>query len=106
MIMAKNTTGQLSGRAEMSDVLNNYGMSVDFKDYDLLRSCFVDDVEVDFTSLGEGLVFKGGDEWTAKFRDLTEGLAATQHIITNHDYKLDGDPTIFEKGAQRLKKAS
>ncbi|NQV20344.1 MAG: nuclear transport factor 2 family protein [Rhodospirillales bacterium] len=104
--MAKYTTEQLSGRAEISDVLNNYGMSIDFKDYDLLRSCFVDDVAVNFTSLGEGFVFKGGDEWTAKIRDLTEGLDATQHIITNHDHKLDGNPTIFEKGAQRLKKAS
>jgi len=89
--MSEITVQTLLDRAAISDVLHNYAMAVDTRNWDLFRSCFTDDVEADFSSLWPGAVFHGGDAWAAQAAGIIDGLDATQHIITNHSHDIDGD---------------
>jgi hypothetical protein len=41
---------QVSDRAEISDVQLRYATAVDSRDWGLLRTCFTDDLEADFSS--------------------------------------------------------
>ena len=81
----------LLDRAALSDVFNDYAAAIDLRDWDLLRSCFTDDLEADFTSLMPNSRGQGGDQWADAVRRSIEALTATQHIITNHTHEIDGD---------------
>jgi hypothetical protein len=85
------TLQTLLDRAAISDVFNRYAMSVDMRDWALFRTCFTDDVEADFSSIWPGAIYRGGDIWVAKARELVDGLDVTQHIITNHTHDINGD---------------
>jgi len=82
----------LLDRAEISDVINRYGLAVDARDWALFRTCFTDDIEVDLSSVAPGHVFQGkADQFVSRTRETIEGLDATQHIITNHAHEIHGD---------------
>ena len=62
------------------------------RDWDAYRSCFTDEVDIDFTSWGGGEPqTRRGDDWAAGVRAGLSGFQATQHISTNHVITLDGD---------------
>jgi 3-phenylpropionate/cinnamic acid dioxygenase small subunit len=83
----------LIDRAQISDVQLRYATAVDLRDWKLFRSCFTDEVEVDFTSLfgGSGPRAVSADRWTEAARRTVGGLQATQHMITNHVITIEGD---------------
>lgn len=89
--MSGITTQTLIDRAAISDVFHNYATAIDTRDWDLLRSCFTDDLEADFAAMSPGNIITGGDKWTGQIRRTIEALDATQHIITNHVHVIDGD---------------
>lgn len=89
--MTDVTTQTLFDRAAISDVFHNYASAIDLRDWNLLRTCFTDDVEADFASLTPGNIVRGADKWTGQIRRSIEALDATQHIITNHVHMIDGD---------------
>src|SRR5260370_40331554 len=73
----------LLDRAEISDVQLRYATGLDSRDWPLFRSCFVNEVETDFTSVFGGAPRKvSADKWTDAARRTISGLAATQHMIT------------------------
>lgn len=85
----------LLDRAEISDVQLRYATGLDSRDWALFRSCFADEIETDFTSVFGGAPRKTtGDKWTEAARRTIVGLAATQHMITNHVITVDGDTAI------------
>src|SRR5260370_13153421 len=82
----------LLDRAEISDVQLRYATGLDSRDWPLFRSCFVNEVETDFTSVFGGAPRKvSADKWTDAARRTISGLAATQHMITNHVITVNGD---------------
>ena len=85
----------LIDRAEISDVQLRYATGLDFRDWTTFRSCFADEIEVDFTSLFGGTPRTvSADRWTESARKTVSGLQATQHMITNHVITVDGDRAL------------
>jgi 3-phenylpropionate/cinnamic acid dioxygenase small subunit len=82
----------LLDRAAISDVQLRYATGLDMRDWATFRSCFADEIEVDFTSVFGGSPRKvSADRWTEAARRTVGGLAATQHMITNHVITVDRD---------------
>ena len=90
--MDESKLKDLLDRSAISDVQLRYATGIDMRDWELYRTCFTDDLEVDFSS-----VFGGGprqvkaDRWVETVRRTISGLKATQHMITNHVITLTGD---------------
>lgn len=81
----------LLDRAEISDVQLRYATGLDMRDWTTFRSCFADEIEVDFTSaFGGEPRHVTADRWTEAARRTMSGLRATQHMITNHVITVDG----------------
>ncbi len=89
--MTNITTQILLDRAAISDVFHNYACGVDTRDWKLFRSLFADDLEADFTSMAPANMFHGADKWCEWVRRSINALDATQHIITNHVHRIEGD---------------
>jgi len=82
----------LLDRAEISDVQLRYATGLDSRDWPLFRSIFADEIETDFSSVFGGEPRKvSADRWTEAARRSVGGLAATQHMITNHVITVTGD---------------
>jgi SnoaL-like domain len=86
----------LLDRAEISDVQLRYATGVDMRDWKLFRSCFAEEIEVDFTSVfgGSGPRKVSGDQWAEAARRTVSGFKTTQHLITNHVITVDGDKAL------------
>ncbi len=79
-------------RQAISEVVIRYATAVDSLDWRLWRSCFTDEVEIDFTSWSDGEVRTiPADLWVAGGVALFPGFQASQHVSTNHVITLDGD---------------
>ncbi|MXW25077.1 MAG: nuclear transport factor 2 family protein [Dehalococcoidia bacterium] len=83
--MSDDALRTLLDRQAISDTVLRYATGIDMRDWEAYRSCFTDEVEIDFTSWsgGEPSTMRG-DDWTAGVRAGLSGLQATQHISTNH----------------------
>lgn len=85
----------LLDRAAISDVQLRYATGLDTRDWALFRSCFADEIETDFTSVFGGEPRKvSADRWAESARRVLSGLAATQHMITNHVITIEGDEAL------------
>jgi 3-phenylpropionate/cinnamic acid dioxygenase small subunit len=83
---------RLLDRAEISDVQTRYATGTDAHDWDLFRSCFTEQVEVDFSDgFGQPVAHLSADEWAKGTAPRMESFDATQHMITNHVITFDGD---------------
>ena len=83
---------QLLDRMEITDVSNRYASGVDLKERELYRSCFTDEISVDFSSIGMGEPMElSADNWVEQVMTFMEMYESTQHIITNHSIVIDGD---------------
>jgi 3-phenylpropionate/cinnamic acid dioxygenase small subunit len=90
--MTATTLQALLDRAAISDTVIRYATGIDMRDWVAYRSCFTDEVDIDFTSwMGGTPTRMVADEWVAMVRDALSGFAATQHISTNHVITLEGD---------------
>lgn len=89
--MSETTVELLVDRAEISDVMHRYCRAVDSRDWDLLTSCFTEDLTADFRSFAGREAVSGRDTWVAAVRSTVGGLDATQHMTANHLHDLGGD---------------
>lgn len=72
-----------------------YAMGIDTRDFELLRSVFTDEIEMDFSDYsGQPASILKADDWVAGCRVLFTGLDATQHVMTNPMVDVDGDTAI------------
>lgn len=79
-------------RAEISDVVNRYATGIDRRDWALYRSCFADEIDLDFTSWSGGEPSRiAADQWVAGVRDGLSGFDATHHVSSNHVVDVDGN---------------
>jgi len=83
---------ELVDRMEITDTSIRYATGVDHRDRDLYRSCFTDEIEFDFSAMGMGEPKKiRADEWVDQAFLIVSSFQSTQHIITNHVIRVDGD---------------
>ena len=82
----------LLDRAEISDTVIRYATGIDMRDWQAYRSCFTDEVDLDFTSWSGGSPVRlTAGEWTEAVQRGLSGFRATQHISSNHVISVDGD---------------
>ena len=81
----------LLDRAAVSDVVHAYAAGLDRRDWVLYRSIFVDEIEMDFASVGIRVGVYKADDWVRDARSLFDGFTATQHTSTNHVHEISGD---------------
>jgi 3-phenylpropionate/cinnamic acid dioxygenase small subunit len=77
----------IADRLAVSDALIRYATALDGRDWDLLASCFTADARLDYDTSG---VF-GRDDFVAHCEEGLARMKATQHCVTNHVIKIDGD---------------
>jgi 3-phenylpropionate/cinnamic acid dioxygenase small subunit len=82
-------------RQAVTDVVVRYATGIDMRDWSLYRSCFADEVYIDFTSWSGGEPQRmTADRWVVSVRSGLAGFDATQHISTNHVITLHGDDAV------------
>jgi len=81
---------RLFDQTEIRDTILRFAVSLDLKDWDQCRSCFTDDIDVDYSDLrGESPVQMLADEFIAQRRKAL-GHLKTQHLSTNHLITIQG----------------
>ena len=75
------------------DLSLRYAAGIDQRDWSLYRSCFTDEVRVDFSSFNHRPASAepmAADDWIAVVRRTIEGFESTQHLIGNQTITFDG----------------
>lgn len=77
---------------EVHDLSLRYAEGIDRRDWDAYRSCFTDEVVIDFSSFTHvpaPPAPMGADDWVAAVRGTISGFEATQHLIANQRISFD-----------------
>jgi hypothetical protein len=90
----------LLDRAAISDVVNAYATGLDRRDWKLFRSIFLDQIEMDFGSVGLRVGHHDAAEWVRDAARLFAGFSATQHTSTNHVHDVRGDEATCTSNMQ------
>ena len=79
----------LADKIEIQELLARYARGVDTSDWELWKSVFTPDAQLDYTDVG----FPVGtpEEIAAAFAPGFEHIPWAQHVITNVEIDLDGD---------------
>ena len=82
----------LLDRMEITDTVTRYATSIGMHDWEGLRSCYTDEVEIDYTSMigGDPTTYKA-DDWVAWARQNAGGFEAVMHYLSNHIITIQGD---------------
>jgi 3-phenylpropionate/cinnamic acid dioxygenase small subunit len=75
-------------KVQIAEVLIRYATGIDSKDWALFRTCWTDEVDIDYGDLGR---FTDADEFTALMTQIHDGMGQTYHRISNHAISIDGD---------------
>ena len=80
------TDAERLDRADIAEVLVRYASGIDRRDWPLFRSCFTDDLEADYGTIGTR---SGGDAMTEWMTEMHEACGHTMHRISNVVVDLD-----------------
>lgn len=81
----------LWNRAEIERVMLNFGRALDLGDWPLYRSCFTDQIDVDFERLtGQPEVRVDADLWT-RFAEVILSPVRRHHQYSNFTATIEGD---------------
>lgn len=87
------TLDELIDRAAILDVITTYVGAMDRREWDLYRSTFLEEIDLDFTDwLTAPEPRMWADDWVALVRQTVSGFEFTQHMIAN--------PIIRQEGGQ------
>jgi hypothetical protein len=75
-------------KEQITEVLIRYATGIDFKDWALLRTCWTEDVDVDYGEVGR---YSGADAITGLMEQLHSAMGPTYHRLTNFAIAVDGD---------------
>ncbi|SEH72507.1 SnoaL-like domain-containing protein [Mycolicibacterium rutilum] len=75
-------------KTQISEVLIRYATGIDAKDWALFRTCWTDEVDIDYGDLG---TFTDADAFTDLMQQIHGGMGQTYHRISNIAVDLDGD---------------
>ena len=95
-LLASERSLTTADRLDIIDVINNYGLAVDNKDYDLFRSLFFDDIEARLVFDpsffgGEEIIINGLDKWVSYIKESGALFKTSQHLIANSLISYDGE---------------
>jgi hypothetical protein len=86
------TEQSLQDRYKIVELCTRMAWHLDHCEWDRLKGLFTDKITLDYTSLNGGEVATlPRQDVIGKWRSNREGLAGTQHIVTNHLVNLVGD---------------
>ena len=77
----------LDDHDQISQVLIRYATGIDQKDWPLLRTCWTDDVVVDYDTLGQ---YTGADTLTEVMKQTHQNMGPTYHRVSNFVIDVDG----------------
>jgi len=86
-------------KEEIAEVLIRYATGIDSKDWPLLRSCWTDEIDVDYQQLGR---FTSADALTDVMRQLHENMGPTYHRMSNFAIAVDGDRATVRSYVQAV----
>ncbi len=75
-------------KEQIAEVLVRYATGIDSKDWPLFRSCWTDEIVVDYQQLGR---FTSADALTEVMTRLHENMGPTYHRLSNFVIAVDGD---------------
>ena len=75
-------------KERIAEVLIRYATGIDFKDWALLRTCWTEDVDVDYGEVGR---YSGADAITGLMEQLHDAMGPTYHRLSNFAIAVDGD---------------
>lgn len=84
----------VSDRIEIEDLLARYARSVDRKDWDLYRTVFTAEAQIDYRSAGGTIA--GVEEMCAWLDEALGQFPKTQHLVSNISAEIDGDTATVE----------
>jgi hypothetical protein len=86
---------RLAIREALIDNYNAYAEGLDSKNWPLVRSCFGDEIYIDYGSIsapsGDPAVPRRADDWLVMLQSVINRFDITRHLITNHRLTIDGD---------------
>ncbi|KAA0107536.1 nuclear transport factor 2 family protein [Mycolicibacterium sp. P1-5] len=80
---------RVSDELEIASVLHRYARAVDSHNWDLLRSLFTDEAQLDYSCVGGPAA--GRDEVCSWLERSLQLMPMTQHFVTNIEADIDGD---------------
>ena len=84
----------LLDKVEINDLVTRFTRALDIQNWDMFRSCFVDEIELDFEdSTGQPATTKKTEDFVAFGRSSLKGLK-TQHHSFNHEITFDKDRAV------------
>ena len=89
----------VADRIALQDVMLNYAMGVDERDYEVYRSCFADDVEI--LDFGPDPIH-GADAWLEYVKKALDQYDATQHMLGPQLATVNGDTAHTRTDVQAL----
>ena len=81
----------LADKLAIVQLLNQFGMAIDLRDWDSFRALFAESVIFDYSSIGEVAGTLKPEEIANTASNDLGGFQATQHVITNHIVELSGN---------------
>lgn len=78
-------------KEQIAEVLIRYATGIDSKDWPLLRTCWTDDVDVDYGEVGR---YSGVEAITDLMAQLHNGMGPTYHRLSNLSVTVDGDRAV------------
>jgi hypothetical protein len=86
-------------KEQIAEVLIRYATGIDSKNWPLLRSCWTDEIDVDYQQLGR---FTSADALTDVMRQLHENMGPTYHRMSNFVIAVDGDRATVRSYVQAV----
>jgi hypothetical protein len=81
-------------RNALIDNYNSYAEGLDSKNWPMVRSCFADEILIDYGSIsaptGDPAIPRAADDWLKILQGVINGFDITRHTITNHRFKFEG----------------
>lgn len=86
---------ELKDKSDIQDHIHRYAIGIDLRKWDLFRSLFADEVDIDYSSYsGRPASKMSADDWVGACKAMLPGFDATQHQFSNFLIELDGDEAV------------
>ena len=89
--MNESTANLFADKLAITELINSFGMSIDLRDWESFRHLFTEQVEFDYSSIGEITGNLRADDIVQTASKDLEGFQATQHLISNHLIAIEND---------------
>ena len=82
------TADKVAIQLALAESYSHYAEGLDSKNWDLVRSCFADEIYIDYGEISEPTggpdVARRADDWLPILQSVINGFDITRHMITNH----------------------